>query len=127
MPSNIIQKIAVDNITGDVYIGTDHGLVSYRSTATEGGTGNQDVLVFPNPVPSGYTGTIAIKGLAANADVRITDIDGQLIYRTKALGGQAVWNGVDYKGHRPQTGVYLIFVSSSDGSQTYAGKMMFMQ
>ncbi len=62
LPSNIIEKISIDGVTGDVYIGTDHGLVSYRSTATEGGTANQDVLVFPDPVPSGYAGTIAIKG-----------------------------------------------------------------
>jgi len=85
------------------------------------------VVTFPNPVQSGYTGTIAIKGLVANADVRITDIDGQLVYKTKALGGQAVWNGKDYTGHRPQSGVYLIFASSSDGAQTYQGKIVFMQ
>ena len=127
LPSNNIVKIAVDGVTGDVYFGTDQGLVSYHSTATDGGTSNQNVLVFPDPVPSGYQGTIAIKGLVANADVRITDIGGQLVYRTTALGGQAVWNGLDYKGHRPETGVYLIFVSSSDGSQTYEGKIMFLK
>jgi ligand-binding sensor domain-containing protein len=119
LPSNIIQKISIDKATGDVYIGTEQGLIVYHSTATEGGTTNSNVLVYPNPVPPGYNGTIAIKGLVANADVRITDIDGQLVYRTTALGGQAVWNGIDYKGHRPQTGVYLVFVSSSDGTQTY--------
>jgi hypothetical protein len=110
-----------------VYIGTEEGLVSYRSTATQGDSSNSNVTIFPDPVPSGYTGTIAIKGLVANADVRITDISGQLVYRTTALGGQAIWNGVDYKGHRPQSGVYLVFASSSDGSKTYSGKMVFMQ
>ena len=127
LPSNNIQKISIDPITGDVYIGTDMGLISYRSTATLGGTSNQSVLVFPNPVTSNYTGTVAIKGLVANADVRITDITGQLVYRTTAFGGQAVWNGKDYTGHRPQSGVYLIFVASSDGSQTYVGKVVFIQ
>jgi len=127
LPSDHVQKIAIDKVTGDVYIGTDNGLVCYRSTATEGGTSNSNVISFPNPVPSGYKGTIAIKGLVANADVRITDINGQLVYRTTALGGQAVWNGLDYKGHRPSSGVYLIFASSSDGTQTYAGKMVFLQ
>ena len=126
LPSNTIRKIAVDKVTGDVYIGTDKGLVSYRSTATEGSAANNNVLTFPNPVPSDYRGTIAIKGLTENADVRITDINGQLVYRTTALGGQAVWNGFDYKGHRPQSGVYLIFASNTDGSQTYSGKMVFM-
>jgi hypothetical protein len=127
LPSDVIQKITIDKITGDVYIGTDQGLICYHSTAIDGGTTNTNVLTYPNPVPSGYTGTIAIKGLVADADVRITDINGQLVYRTTAFGGQAVWNGMDYKGHRPQSGVYLIFASSSDGSQTYTGKMVFMQ
>jgi hypothetical protein len=126
LPSNFVQKITIDPITGDVYIGTDQGLMTYRSTATQGGTTNQNVLVFPDPVPSGYTGPVAIKGLVANADVRITDITGQLVYRTIAEGGQAVWNGKDYTGHRPQSGVYLIFVASSDGTQVYSGKMVFM-
>ena len=126
LPSNRIQKIAVDGVTGDVYIGTDQGLMCYRGTATDGGVTNANVLSFPNPVPSGYKGTIAIKGFSSNADVRITDINGQLVYRTTALGGQAVWNGLDYKGHRPQSGVYLIFSSNTDGTQTYAGKLVFM-
>ncbi len=127
MPSNHVKKISIDDVTGDVYIGTEEGLVSYRSTATEGGTSNQNVEIFPNPVKSDYTGTIAIKGLVANADVRITDIAGHLVFKTKAYGGQAVWNGLDYTGHRPQSGVYLVLATSSDGSQTYSGKIVFVQ
>lgn len=127
LPSNIIQKITINPATGDVYIGTEQGLVSYRGTATDGGKENKDVLVFPNPVKSGYNGTIAIKGLVENADVRITDISGQLVYRTKALGGQAVWNGLDYTGRRPQSGVYLVFTTNKDGSQTNVAKMVFME
>ncbi len=126
LPSNRIQKIAIDPITGEVYIGTEQGLVSFRSTATEGGTANSNVLLFPNPVPSDYDGTIAIKGLVANADVRITDINGQLVYRTKALGGQAVWSGKDYTGRRPQSGVYMVFATDNAGNETYTGKLVFL-
>jgi ligand-binding sensor domain-containing protein len=127
LPSNLIQKIAVDPVTGDVYIGTQQGMVSYHGTATDGGTSNSNVITYPNPVPGNYNGTVAIKGLVANGDVRITDITGQLVYRTTALGGQAVWNGKDYTGHRPEAGVYLIFVTNKDGSQTFAGKMVLTQ
>jgi len=127
LPSNLIQVIKVDPVTGTVYIGTANGLISYRGTSTEGGTSNKQVKVFPNPVRSGYTGTIAISGLVENADVRITDISGQLIYRTKALGGQAIWSGLDYTGRRPQSGVFLIFVTNIDGTETYTGKMVFIK
>lgn len=127
LPSNIIQCIKVDPITGDVYFGTDKGLVSFRSTATEGGSTNTEALIFPNPIKSGYTGTIAISGLVNNADVRITDIAGQLIYRTKALGGQAIWNGLDYTGRRPQSGVFLVFASNNTGEETFVGKMVMIK
>lgn len=127
LPSNHIQKITIDPISGTVYIGTDVGLISYRSTSVDGASENKNVITYPNPVPSGYNGIIAIKGLVENADVRITDVSGQLIYRTKALGGQAVWNGLDYTGRRPQSGVYLIFITNKDGSQTHVGKMVFME
>ncbi len=127
LPSNRIQKIAIDKVTGDVYVGTEKGLVSFRSTATEGGKSNKNVLSYPNPVPAGYSGTIAIKGLVDGADVRITDISGQLVYRTQALGGQAVWDGRDYTGRKPQSGVYMIFASDKEGNETYTGKLVFLK
>jgi len=43
------------------------------------------------------------------------------------LGSQAIWNGNDYTGHRAETGVYLIFSSDSEGLETFAGKLFFVQ
>jgi ligand-binding sensor domain-containing protein len=126
LPSNSIERINIDPVTGDVYISTDKGLVSFRSTATEGFAENADKLfIYPNPVPVGFDGLIAVRGVAENSDVRFTDISGQLVYRTKALGGQAVWNGKDYTGHKVQSGVYLVFVVNKDGTQKATGKLMF--
>lgn len=125
LPSNRIQNIRIDPISGEVYFGTENGLVSYRGTATEPKARQEEILVFPNPVPSGYSGPIAFRDLTANADLRITDMSGQLIFRTRAQGGQAVWNGKDYTGRRPQSGVYLIFVTDPQGRETGVGKMVF--
>ncbi len=124
--SNIIESIAIDAITGDVYFGTSNGLISFHGTATEGAETAGSIQTFPNPVPSGYTGPIAVRGLTTDADVRITDIAGQLVYRAKASGGQVVWNGLDYTGHRPQSGVLLIFATDKVGTQTAVGKMVLM-
>lgn len=125
LPSNEINKIVIHPETGDVFIGTEAGLVSYRSEATEGYATSENILVFPNPVPSGYSGTIAIRGLTENADVRITDVSGQLVYRVQAQGGQAVWNGLTYTGQRPMSGVYYVFVTDRNGEETGKAKFIF--
>lgn len=114
--SSDVKKIAIDGKTGEVFFATAKGICSFRSTATEGGERNEDVLVFPNPVPPGYTGTIAIRGLVNNAIVKITELDGRLVYQTRALGGQAVWDGRNYRGQKISSGVYLVLVSNETGN-----------
>ncbi len=124
--SNDIRSIAVNHATGEVFIGTSNGVIVYRGDATLGDEAQgEDVTVFPNPVMENYEGEIAIMGLVQDADVRITDISGTLIYKTKANGGMAVWNGKNYDGARAQSGVYLIFSSDETGQETYAGKILF--
>ncbi len=123
--SNNITSIVISE-DGEVFIGTAKGIISYRSTASTGGPENSDVYAYPNPVESGYNGPIAIKGLVANADFKITDISGNLIYTGKAEGGQAIWNGNNFSGRRAQSGVYLVFASNDDGSETLVTKILFV-
>ena len=85
-----------------------------------------DVVVYPNPIPSGYNGYIGIKGLVANAHVKITDISGDVVFETTAEGGQAVWNGYTHQGEKVQSGVYLIFCSNDDGSEKLVSKILFI-
>jgi hypothetical protein len=124
--SNDVKKIAIDSKTGQVYFATLKGICSFRSTATEAGKTNSNVLVFPNPVPPGYDGTIGIRGLAENSVVKITELDGRLVFQTKAFGGQAVWDGRDYKGRKISSGVYLVLVSNDDKTEKMATKIIFI-
>jgi len=125
--NNDVKRIAIDATTGDVYIATATGICSFRSTATEGGETNSDVLVFPNPVPPSYNGTIAIKGLVDNALVKIAELDGRLVYQIRALGGQAVWNGNNYKGEKIASGVYLVIVRDDTGLEKIATKIVMVR
>ena len=128
LPSDNIRRINIDPVTGDVYFSTDKGFVAFRSTATEASeTSKSPILIYPNPVPSGYNGMIAVRGLPENSDVRFTDITGKLVYRTHANGGQATWNGADYTGHKVQSGVYLVFVVSKDGTQKETAKLIIQK
>ena len=124
--SNDVKKIAINQKTGEVYFATAKGICSFRGTATEGAEKNSNVLVFPNPVPPDFTGTIGIRGLAENSIVKITELDGRLVYQTRALGGQAVWDGRDYKGRRISSGVYLVLVSTDDKTEKIATKIVFV-
>lgn len=127
LPSNNITAIAINHQTGEVFIGTDQGTVSYKSDATFGGTEHaSNVYAYPNPVESGYSGPIAIKGLVNNAHVSITDVAGNLVYRTRALGGQAIWNGKNLNGEEAHSGVYLVFSTNDDGSQKVATKILLI-
>lgn len=124
--SNEIRSIAINPVTGEVFFGTGRGIISYRNDATEGLEDYTNVYVFPNPVKPGYEGPIAITGLIENADVKITDVNGGLVYQTKALGGQAIWYGRNFKGERSHSGVYLVFCSNDDGSKTFITKILLV-
>ncbi|HLP92849.1 MAG TPA: hypothetical protein VK168_02390 [Saprospiraceae bacterium] len=127
---NAITDIAVNPVTGEAWIGTEKGLVSLRTGATEGGKVNRPgAYAYPNPVQPGYDGPIAIYGLARDANIKVTDTAGHLVYEGKALGGQAVWNGKDYLGRRVASGVYMIYATSQasfDEPDAIVTKLVFL-
>ncbi len=112
---NVVRAMAFNEISGEMFIATDNGIQAIR-TETTGATNSHaaQVIAFPNPVRPEYRGPIAIKGLARDAEVRITDIDGKLVHKSNALGGQAIWDGQNLEGQEVASGVYLVFSSSTD-------------
>ena len=108
-----------------MFIGTDLGIISYKSTATEG-LETCDIFAYPNPVKGSYSGVIAINGLTKDASVKITDVSGSLIYQTKALGGQAIWDGNNLKGEKAASGVYLVFSTDTEGSKSCSTKILIV-
>jgi len=125
--SNSVKSLAVDNKTGEVWFGTDKGIVSYRGDATQGNETFSKIYTFPNPVREDYTGNVTITGLVRDTEIRITDISGNLVYKTVSDGGEATWDLKTYNGKRVSTGVYLVFCSSSDGSQSRVTKMLVIK
>ncbi len=113
--ANQIIDIAIDGNNGVTYVATSGGIMSIRSDAIDGELKHSsDVYAFPNPVRPDYDGPIAIRGLARDANVKITDITGVILYETIALGGQAIWNGKDLNGQKASTGFYLVFSTGDD-------------
>lgn len=122
--SNNVMQITVNEKTGEVFFATDRGILSYKGDATVATQTHSNVLVYPNPVREDFDGPISIRGLAQDANVKITDIAGNLIYETRANGGMATWDGRNFSGRKASTGVYLIFSGTDDASDTYVAKVL---
>ena len=124
--SDAITDICVDGITGEVFFGTDKGIISYKGEALQGSIQFNNVVVYPNPVRETYDGPVAIKGLMENSTVKITDMGGNLVFETESLGGQAIWDGKNFNGERVATGVYMIYLSSANGDFSHVTKVLFI-
>ena len=123
--SNKVLDIEFNDNTGEVFMATDKGLISFRSDATKGANDFNKVIVFPNPVKRNYDGLINIKGLISNSIVKITDISGNLVFEAKSNGGSISWNGINLKGEKISTGVYLVFCSNAEGDKAYVTKFLY--
>ncbi len=122
--SNNIMSIAINPVTGEVYFGTDRGIVSYQSDAAESSGVFENVYAYPNPVREGFNGVITITGLVENTQVKITDLNGNLVCSTVSNGSLATWNGKDLHGRKVNTGVYLAICASEDGTQSTITKIL---
>ncbi len=153
LPSNTINDIAIDTETGKVYIATQKGLVSF----TTGGSKPEDALtnayVYPNPVRPEYNVLgfndlndinkgVKIKGLTEKVNVKITDIEGNLVaeaqsgvnlrtstanYNFAIDGGTAIWNGKNLANNIVASGVYLILISDLDSFETKVLKLLIIR
>ena len=133
LPSNKINKIRVDNVTGKVYFATDKGLVAYNSKVAPFGEELGEVYAYPNPVLKNHN-EVTIDGrngahLPKGTNVKILDTAGNLVYETNVVegqelqGGKVVWNKRNLAGTKVATGIYMVLLSTEDGSQSSSTKI----
>jgi ligand-binding sensor domain-containing protein len=125
--SNNVSDVAINHANGEVFFGTEKGIMGFFSTATNFDNEMKEVKVFPNPVRPDYEGNITIDGLAYDTNVKVTDIQGNIVYETMSEGGRAIWNGRRFDGERPATGVYLIYVTDKNGKADDVKKITFIR
>lgn len=127
LPSNNVNDIEANPVTGEVFFATVKGMVSFKGTATEAKDNLSSVYVYPNPVRPEYTGTVKVSGLTDKAHVKITDIEGNLVHEVITEGGTIEWDTTAFGRYRVASGVYMVFVSSEDGSDTTVKKVMIVR
>lgn len=122
--SNYVVDVNYDEVTGDVFIGTDIGLQSYRSFVVKGQDQYSNVYAYPNPVRPNFTGNVFVTGLIDNSIVKIVDESGNLVWETKSKGGQIAWPVTTLSGNRVTSGVYVVYATSTDGEQRALTKVL---
>ena len=129
LPSNNIVSIAINDRSGEVFIGTDKGIASYMSDATrpEEKLDENNIYAYPNPVKADYSGNIAIVGLTHDCNVKIVDTAGYLINEGTSNGGQYTWNGRNARGEKVASGVYYVLTYDSNGNEGVATKIVVIR
>ncbi len=127
LPSNFINDIKINSATGEVFIATNKGMVSFKGIATGANEDLNNVYVYPNPVRPNYSGTVKVAGLIDKANIKITDIEGNLVYETTSTGGTIEWDTTAFGRYKVASGVYMVFISAQDGSETKVKKVMIIR
>ena len=144
------MDITLERTTGEVFIATENGLVSFIS----GGTSTYKIYQMSMPIKSvrpeydilGYSDLnninkgIKLKGLTDNVNIKITDVVGNLVgeaqsnvnYRTSSKnfaidGGTAIWNGKNLSNNIVATGVYLFLISDLSTFETKTIKVLIVR
>ncbi|MBI3237410.1 MAG: ABC transporter substrate-binding protein, partial [Flavobacteriia bacterium] len=121
--SNNIMDMEFNQVSGELFIITDLGMVSMRVDASFEDETYESTTVFPNPVKPDYFGPVTIQGIRYDSDVKITDVAGNLVYKTTSNGGTATWNGKTINGEDVASGVYLIWTATNTGKSKKVGKV----
>lgn len=127
LPSNNVNDVDINQSTGEVFFATTKGMVSFKGTAISESKDLSNVIVYPNPVRPEYSGTVKITGVLDKANIKITDIEGNLVYEVISEGGSIEWDTTAFGKYKVATGVYMIFISAQDGIETKVKKVMIIR
>ena len=128
LPVNTVNDISIDFNTGKVYFATDGGLVSFQGTRSSAPREDlSEVFAFPNPVRPGFDGNVIIDGLTDRARVKITDVEGNLLYEAISQGGSIPWDTRSFSGDKVASGVYFLLVNTDDTIETTVFKLMIIR
>jgi len=127
LPSNVVNDIKINSKTGEVFIATNKGMISFNGVATGANDNLNNAYVYPNPVRPNYSGTVKVAGLIDKANVKITDIEGNLVYEVTSSGGTIEWDTTAFGKYKVASGVYMVFISAQDGGETKVKKIMIIR
>mgnify|MGYP005651188673 CR=1 FL=1 len=143
LPSNSVTSMVQNPNNGKIYFGTTRGLVAFKAGGSSASNSLKDTYIYPNPVRPGFNTVIdkiKIKNLTENVNIKITDIEGNLVaeaqsninlrfrgYNLAIDGGTCYWNGKNLSNTSVASGVYVVLISDLDTIETKVLKIMLIR
>ena len=127
LPSDQVISLGINGENGNVFFATTKGLVSFQTRVTNAEGDLSEIKIFPNPVKPDFNGQVTIEGLTDNANVKITDITGNLVFEEDSSGGSVQWDTRAFGKHKVSSGVYLVLVTGADQVETKVEKIMVIR
>jgi ligand-binding sensor domain-containing protein len=127
--SDIILNLAIDQNTGTVYVSTDAGLISLRTTSVKPVDSFSGIRIYPSPFKlKNDNNNLTIDGLIADTDIKILTISGKLVREFSSPGGRiAYWDGRNDNGSLVSSGIYIIVAYDKEGNSVASGKIAIIR
>ena len=127
--SDQIISLAIDENSGTIYVGTDNGLTSFKTTSVKPNESFEELFVYPNPfMLNKQNNLITIDGLIRDTDIKILTINGKLVKEFTTPGGRvALWDGRDEFGELVSSGIYFIVAFDQEGNDVAKTKIAVLR
>ena len=122
LPSNQIHELYYNRGTGEMFIVTSKGMVSYQTASADPVDQLTKINIFPNPIYKSRSGSLGLSNIPGNSRIKITTVDGFLVADFNSNGSLAEWNLRDLNNKIVPSGIYLIFGSDANAQETFIGK-----
>ncbi|MFO7526812.1 MAG: two-component regulator propeller domain-containing protein [Ignavibacteriaceae bacterium] len=127
--SDIIESIAIDEVSGKIYVGTEAGLTVFETPAIRPLESFDELFSFPNPlIITDGSQFLTIDGLIRDCDIKILSVSGKLVSEFSSPGGRVgYWDGKDENGDIVNSGIYIIVAYDKDGNSVATGKVAVLR
>jgi len=117
----------VNEESGEVFVATDRGLVSFIDIAQSPKAKMGSLKVYPNPFLYEQYERIIIENLSQSTRIRILNSGGEVVHELQANGGRVQWDGYNSNGQKLSSGVYFIVAWDVDEGERGVGKLVIIQ
>lgn len=125
--SSSVYDLAYNATSGELYITTALGVVILTDVSIRGTNDMTSLSVYPNPFVYDRHDRVIVEGLSERSTLFVITVDGVRVRRLDTAGGRVSWDGLDDRGQKLSSGIYLLVAKDENGGERGAGKIAIIR